>query len=77
MVMAGMHQSANLSMAERIVQSNSIQAEGNRVELAAIKDAVYETGRMTAQALRKQKGANVVVNMDTKFYAHITKVVKE
>lgn len=77
MIMEGMTQSANLSMAERIVLSNSIQTEGNRVELAAIKEAVYETGRMTAQALKKQKGANVVVNVDSKFYAHIMKVVKE
>lgn len=77
MIMASMTQSANASMAERMVASNSIQAEGNRVELAAIKEAVYETGRMTAQALRKQKGANVVVNVDSKFYAHIMKVVKE
>jgi hypothetical protein len=77
MIMEGMTQSANISMAERIVLSNSIQAEGNRVELAAIKEAVYETGRMTAQALKKQKGANVTFISNGNWKEYIQRTVKE
>ena len=77
MIIEGMTQSANMTMAERIVFSNKIQADSNRVELAAIKDAVYETGYMTAMALKKQKAANVNVYVNTSWEAYITKSVKE
>lgn len=40
------------------------------------KDAIYDSGRMIVQALRKQKGANVVVNVHGDWSEYISKNVR-
>jgi hypothetical protein len=48
---------------------------GDDRKLDAIRDAVYETGRMTAGAIRKQRGG-VTVNLSSEFGNYISKVVR-
>jgi hypothetical protein len=50
---------------------------GNQFDESGIVDAITRTGRMTVQALRKQKGTNVNVYVDSNWNAYISKVVKE
>ncbi|HEY8658673.1 MAG TPA: hypothetical protein VIL78_06530, partial [Hanamia sp.] len=59
----------------QMLQANENASKDNG--LNEIRDAIYETGRMTTSALRRQKNATVILNVTGYFEAYITKAVKE
>jgi hypothetical protein len=74
MINQSMYNSMVIGTAQRIQAGEiAMQKNSNR----DIIDAIEIGSIRTVQAMKKQKAANVVVNVDSKFYAHIMKVVKE
>ena len=78
MVIQGMQNDMLIAMAGQVEASErQIAQQNNNKVLTEIKDAVYESGRLTAQAMRKQKAANVVVTVHADWYSHIKKNVTD
>lgn len=71
----GMYHSMIIGTAQRIQSTES--AYNSKSSNKDVIEAIELGSMRTVQAMKKQRGANVIVNVDSKFYAHIMKVVKE
>ena len=67
-LMTGMSGGSMAKIGQRI---GIVQVDGSR----AVIEAIEHTGRMTVQALKKQKGSTVNVNVNGVFATHINKYV--
>ena len=68
-----MYQSMVMGTAQMIQRSENKNTHNNK----DIIEAIEMGSAMTVQAMRKQKGANVVVNVNTAWESYITKSVRE
>lgn len=65
------------NMNERINIAQQAEAmRSARQDISELKDAIMVTGRMTIQALRKQKGANLTVNVNGSWGAKIERDIR-